>query len=438
MKLPIPFLLYTVTAGLFGAAGWIVYKSVPLVSKAAREASTAKGIKEATDRVATGKGQGAVVADWSYSDRTATWWAQFRNINFTGKLPPPPKDPIAIEKPKVTEVKVEARPLEQIIELVSLVYDPKDQGKGELSHVIVRYKPEANVQAPEWYLRETSIASGSGAAAMLRDVAPPQRPLGNPNGPQGRGNQGGQGNAGAGNRGARAQTPVPTSMVGRELIQKVWIQGDGDPRRDPKLWPPFDDIKLVRVDSSAQVAYFVRTPPPPKDGEAAQEPKEEELLKTSMNLSQDLLRELHRLNGQPAAGGSGQAVAAPVASSNTWQEVDDTTLINNVRHIGRRDEERIRDNPDQFFEKVNFDTYVSKVGSMRGLQVRNIDAKVASQLGVSQGDVLLEVNNRPVQTQAQAMQFGKTEYKKGVRTFVTKWLSSGGQIVERTYQAPDR
>ena len=226
-------------------------------------------------------------------------------------------------------------------------------------------------------------------------------------------------------------------MVGRELIQKVWIQGDGDPRRDPKLWPPFDDIKLVRVDSSAQVAYFVRTPPPPKDGEAAQEPKEEELLKTSMNLSQDLLRELHRLNGQPAAGGSGQAVAAPVASSNTWQEVDDTTLINNVRHIGRRDEERIRENPDQFFEKVNFDTYVSKVGSTRGLQVRNIDAKVASQLGVSQGDVLLEVNNRPVQTQAQAMQFGKTEYKKGVRTFVTKWLS-GGQIVERTYQAPDR
>jgi hypothetical protein len=32
------------------------------------------------------------------------------------------------------------------------------------------------------------------------------------------------------------------------------------------------------------------------------------------------------------------------------------------------------------------------------------------------------------------MRFGEGEYQKGVRTFVTKWLS-GGQVVERTYQA---
>lgn len=431
MKLPIPFLLYTTTVGLFGVIGWIGYKGYPLVSKAAREASTAKGISEATDRVAVGKGQGTVAVDWSYSDKTASWWAQFRNINFTGKLPPPPKDPTVVDQPTIVSPKVEIRPLEQIIELVSLVYDPQDQGKGELSHVIVRYRPEANVEPPEWYLRENSTASGSAPAAQVRgDLAPPPKAPG--------GNQNFQGRAGQANRGgARAQTPVPTSMVGREFIQKIWIKGDGDPRRDPKLWPPFDDIKLVGVDSTAQFAIFQRTPQPPKAGEPAQEPKEEQLMKTSMNLSQDILRELHRINGEPVGSGSGQGAVAPVATSNTWQEVADTTLINNVRHIGRNDEKRIRENPDEFFDRVNFEIYVSKVGSTRGLQVRNIDTKVATQLGVSQGDVLIEINSRPVQTQAQAMQFGKTEYKKGVRTFVTKWLS-GGQIVERTYQAPDR
>jgi hypothetical protein len=433
MKLPIPFLLYTASAGLVGVSGWTVYKIWPLMAKEAREASTAKGIKEATDRVMTGKGQGAVTADWSYSSRTAEWWAQFRNVNFIGKLPPPPKNPDE-PPPVVVETKaVDVRPLEQIIELVSLVYDPQDQGKGELSHVIVRYRPEANVEPPEWYIRETSTAPASGPAAMARGdvIPPPQRPGGNAGGPVG-------GRSSQANRGGtRPSSPVPTSMVGREVLQKIWIQGDGDVRRDPKLWAPFTDIKLVRVDPDAQSAYFVRIPPPPKDGEVAKEPEEEKLFKTSMNLSQDLKRELHRINGAPVETGNGEHAVASVASSNTWQEVEDTTLINNVRHIGRKDEQRIRANPDEFFEKVNVDTYVSKVGSTRGLQVRNIDTKVATQFGVTQGDVLIEINNRPVQTQAQAMQFGKTEYKKGVRTFVTKWLS-GGQIVERTYQAPDK
>jgi hypothetical protein len=436
MKLPIPFLLYTAALGLAGFTGWTVYKMLPLLDEDTRKAATGKGMKDATDRISIGRGQLAISADWQYGPRTSEWWAEFKAVNFLGKLPPPPPPPPGASAGNTTTVAArDVRPLEQIIELVSLVYDSKDEGKGELSHVIVRYRTEANVQPPEWYVRETSVSTPVGGPAAPRDVAPPVRRGGNPGGPQGRQNTPNQ----PAPAGKGPASTMPTSQVGREVLQKVWIQGDGDPRRDAKLWPPFSDIQLVRVDPSAQIAYFTRTEPSTNPGQPVQTSKEEPLHKTSMGLSQDILQELHRLRGtQPTAAGSvGPTAVAPTAGTNTWQDVEENTLINNVRHIGRQQEQRLRENPDELWEKIHVDTYVSKQGKTRGLLVRSVDAKVASQFGVEQGDVLLEVNGRAVQTQAQALQFGKGEYKKGVRTFVTKWLSAG-QVVERTYQAPDK
>ncbi|MBM4061586.1 MAG: hypothetical protein FJ265_10900 [Planctomycetes bacterium] len=433
MKLPIPLLLYTVSLGLAGGAGWTVYRMVPLLRQQTRQAATTQGMNEATARISVGRSREGVLADWNYGPRAQPWWAEFKAVNFIGKPPPPPpKGPEEGGATQAKEAPRDVRPLEQIMELVSLVYDSKDLGKGEFSHVIVRYKPEANVQPPEWYLRETAAAGPGAPVARPGDVAPPLR---FPRGGAGRGaerdNQGGRGTR------AATPTPMPTSLVGREILQKIWIQGDGDPRRDPRLWPPFSDIRLVRVDPSAQSAYFVRTPPPPAPGQPVEQPEEEQLLKVAMGLDQALQRELHRLGGV-APGAAGQpAGAEPSAPAGTWLEVDETTLAGNVRHIGRKLETRIRENPDELWEKVHVDTYVSKQSNRRGLQVRNIEPQVAAQFGVSQGDVLLEVNGRVVQTQAQALQFGKGEYKKGVRTFVTKWLSNG-QVVERIYQAPDK
>lgn len=434
MKLPIPFLLYTTALGLVGFTGWTVYKMLPLLAEETRKAATGKGMNDAKDRMSLGRGQLPVSADWVYGGRAELWWPEFKAVNFLGKLPPPPPPPPGTNGTTGPAVVArDVRPLEQIIELVSLVYDSKDEGKGDLSHVIVRYRTEANVQPPEWYIRETTVAGPANApAASPRDVAPPAR--GNQRGPQGRANLASQ--PPAGNRPA---STMPTSQVGREVLQKVWIQSDGDPRRDAKLWPPFTDIQLVRVDPSAQIAYFQRTPQPANPGEPAPTASEEPLHKTSMGLSQDILQELHRLHGtqSSATAASNAAQVAAQAAANTWQEVEETTLINNVRHIGRQQEQRIRENPDELWEKIHVDTYVSKQGKTRGLLVRSVDSKIASQFGVAQGDVLLEVNGRAVQTQAQALQFGKGEYKKGVRTFVTKWLSAG-QVVERTYQAPDK
>jgi hypothetical protein len=291
--------------------------------------------------------------------------------------------------------------------------------------VIVRYKAEANVQPPEWYMRE-NMPPTNGAPVGSRDVVAspgrqPTRPAQRP----------------PTQAPPRPVTPMPTSMVGREILQKLWVDDGGDPRRSNRLWPGFEDIQLVRVAADAQSAFFVRDVPAPKPGETAVEPKEEELLKTSMNLSQDVLRELRRLQGLEGEAPARDPNATAGAAKGTWVEVDETTQIDGVRHIGRKDAQRFEQDSDRLFEQLNFDTYVSKSSSLKGLIVRNVDPKLAQQFGVAAGEVLLELNGRPVQTQAQALQIGKADYQRGVRTFVTKWLANG-QVIDRTYQAPDR
>lgn len=423
MKLPIPLLLYTVSTGLVGVAGWQVYEMLPLLKKETRDEATGRGIREGTDKLGLGKGSGPETTNWIYTDSTRAWWAEFKDANFLGKLPPPPDVPKPVG-PEETKKPIDVRPLEQIFELVSLVYDSMDQGKGEISHVIVRYKPEANVQPPEWYVRETTAVTTP--SAMPRDGVPAPRPGGNPNGPQGKPNP------------ARAMTQMPTSMIGRDVLQRVWVQGDGNPRRDPKLWPPFDDIKLVRVADDAQSAFFIRTPPPQKVGEPAVEVKEEQLFKSAANLDQDVKRELSRINGRDGAPATGQQTAPVAPSANTWLDNEETTRVGKVTNIGRKDEKLFREGADDLMSNINVDPYVGSRSGTKGLRVLNVDPQIAARFGVAAGEVLLSVNNRAVTTKAQAVQFGKGEYQKGVRTFVTKWLANG-QEVERIYQAsPDR
>lgn len=427
MKLPIPFLLYVASLGLAGFTGWQVYELLPLQKRESKDAAIKQGQKTAIDRLSTGRGAGPISADWRYTANNREWWKEFKNANFLGKLPPPPEPKPGEGGDEPPPPPPPVIPLEEIFELAALVYDGQDKGQGELSHVVIRYKRESGVQPPEWYVRQNQGAAAGGGFGGPRDTAPPPRPGGNPN-------------FRGGSRNQRPPTPTPNPMPTQSsttdvLLQKVWVKGDGDPRRDPHLWPPFDHIRLVRVDPSAQSAYFVREAPPPREGEPEPEaPKEEQLFKTSANLSQDVLRELSELYGQeisqgPASQGSGRR-------GNEWIETEETQLVGNVRHIGRKDE-RAFQNEDDFFEKVYFDTYTSKYSSRRGLKVTNVEPALAAKYGVSQGDVLLSVNNRKVKSKAQAVQFGKREYKKGVRTFVTTWLS-GGQEVERVYQLPDK
>lgn len=438
MKLPIPLLLYCVSAGLFGVAGWTVYEMLPLWKEEVRTKATQDGQTEGKNLVDKGRARGARTANWVYSRETEPWWAGLKKTNWTGKLPPPPPktpDQIAAEAPP--PVVVDERPLEQVIELVSLVYDGQFGGKGGNSHVIVRYKPEANVQPPEWWVKEnvaSATAQPARPAQSPKDVAP------------NRGGRGG-GRGGANQPAAAAPTsPMPTSggLAGREVLQKIWVEDNGDPRRAAQLWPVKSNdgrelgaIRLVRVAPDAQSAFFARTMPAARAGDPAPAPKEEELIKTVADLSQDILRELRVLQGRSkepvAAKASNQTQAA---AQPDWVDVEETLRDGNRFNIGRKDEQRFRENSDAFLEQVTVDTYVSRSGA-RGLIVKAADQQIAGSLGVAPGDVLIEVNGQKVESKMQTVAMVKDDYKRGVRNFVTKWMSNG-QVVERTYTAPNR
>lgn len=439
MKLPTPILLHLASVGLLAFSGWAVFEMVPLYRAKTQNAAQEGGMVWAKEGLARGRGQGPTSESWSYGGPMASWWAGFRLVNLIGKLPPPPPPPPGqSQTEKETEKPVaQLRPLEEVIELVSLVYDGKEEGKGGATHVIVRFKPDANVEPPDWWVREHT----SPAPARPMDSVPPKAQAGQkPGAPSAAVPTGGRPPAGA----PRQLGGMPVAGIGAEKVQKVWAtEDDKDPRRTSTLWPIKSSdgrevglVKLVRVASDAQSAFFVREIP----GQAAAEgQREEELIKTTMNIPQDVLAEVRMLQGKsspvalPSGGDTG-----PRGAGSTWIDQMETTRSGSVVNIGREDETRLRERSDEVFAQLDVDTYVSKSGNLKGVYVRSAEPQLAARFGVAAGDVLLEVNGRKVESKAQAIQTGKSDYNRGVRTFVTKWLTSTGQMVERTYQAPDR
>jgi hypothetical protein len=245
MRLPLPFLLYVVAVGLFGWAGWTCYETLPMWQKSYRDDASQSGIKTSYKLLAQGQVNVPVVADWRYDN--GAWWQGFKRVNLVGKLPEKPKSPAEIEAEQPQAPPVDMRPLDEIIELVSLVYDGKEGGKGGDSHVIVRYRPEANVEPPEWWVRENS-PPGSSAAGY----SPPDR-IGAGAARNGRGFPTGSSKP----KTTPTTTAMPRSTTGREILQKLWLD-QTDARHGANLWPPFAHIRVVRVASDAQAAYFVR------------------------------------------------------------------------------------------------------------------------------------------------------------------------------------
>jgi hypothetical protein len=432
MRLPLPFLLYVTALGLFGWAGWTVYNSLPLWDVKTREQASRDGRDKAIELLAKGKGSGQQSSDINFN--APAWWEQLKQVNLIGKLPP--KQPTAAEiaaKQEAEKPKVDMTPLEDIFELVSLVYDGKDGGKGGDTHVIIRYKPTANVEPPEWWIKENTPPSGAQPTGGPRDLAAAPSTARTSRGGINRNTRGNRGNRGN-PRGAQPTTmPTTSTLTGREILQKIWVDDGGNPRRAAQLWDNYGHIKLVRVAPDAQSAFFVRAQPK-GEGEAGEEPKEEELLKTTADIPQEVLLALRKLQGREGERTARSDSAA--SASNPWREVEETTRFGNQFHIGRKDEKRFRDSGD-FFNNVYVDTYVSKTSNLRGVSVRSVEPKLAQSYGIQTGDVLLEVNNRKISSKAQATNMVKKDYQRGVRTFSTKWLSNG-QVVERVYQAPDK
>jgi hypothetical protein len=225
-------------------------------------------------------------------------------------------------------------------------------------------------------------------------------------------------------------------MAGRDIMQKICVVDDGDPRHGNRLWPTFDNIKLVGVSSDAQVAWFVRDLPPPKDGSRAPELKEEPLLKTSMHLSAELREELRRLQGRDAPVREQQRQHGAVPEPG--QCVD-----RRARDQGRqrRDPHQQEGRRNAFATRTSFSARSTSTSipatSVKGLIVRSVDPELGKTMGIEAGEVLIEINGHAVRSRSEALERGKDDYQRGVRTFTSKWLSNGA-VIERTWQAPDR
>ncbi|MEC7583248.1 MAG: hypothetical protein VYE77_02940 [Planctomycetota bacterium] len=431
MKLPVNFLLYVLTLGLCAFAGWTVYEAWLLERQ--DNVQHELGQAEAIDRLALGREGTAKVEAVRYN--ATTWLEQWMGPNVLGKDPPKPVDPVADSEPEPVPV-VDQTPLEDIIELLVLFHDGAKRGEGGESHVVVAYRDTANVQPPRWYELENQPPTTMGTISRRRDtVSNTGRRARNGNNGRGRGRPG---NPGASQLGKAPRGPsVPmASTAGREVVQTLWAAGDGSKKFEATLWPPYDYIKLVRVAADGRSAFFVRVPPPPPDGESAPEVVEEELFKTTLDISQEVLKQIANVNGRDPNRMRGPGTGEQAVSSK-WRDVQETTEIEGVFHIGSNDRESFAKNENDFLSQINVSSYQSPLGTrLRGLRVMDISPEIRGRFGVQRGDVILSVNGKPVSTKAQAISVGKRLHQRGVRRFTVRLLSNG-QEIERVYQAPD-
>jgi hypothetical protein len=427
MRLPVNILLYVFAAALLAFAGYTFVKSLEDVDKAKRQKLADDAKAKAQDLLSRGKGEGPSTAGWNY--QTELWRNRFLAPNLVGKdLRKAEESQAAAAAEAAKPAVVEVRPLSDLIELVSLMCDTATDGKGGQSHVIVRYKDAASVQAPSWYLLENQVPAAGN--------------------PSGAGPSDGVGRAGGRPGGARpggarpgAATPPPASSAGQEFVQRVWVTGDGTPRNEATLWPPFQDVRLVRVATDARSAYFVRgnvgKPVEGQDPATVSAPVEEELFKTSFDISDDLMKFLvdQMRSGDKKVTESRAAAANP---NSGWRDVEETTLVGNKVIVSRKDQQMMQQAPETFLDRVNVDAYVSRTGSgLRGLRVLNVAPEISTRYGIQSNDLILSVNGEPVSTKADAIAVGKRQYGRGVRTFIVRMISDGREI-ERVIEAPDR
>lgn len=420
MRFPVNFVLYLGSAGLLGLAGYLFYHATSKLGAPPAQSFYERGSSQAAELIKRGKGAGASSATWSYMNQE--WWAKFKDANFTGKLPPPPPDATAdLKKPEAPAVV--QTPLENIIELITLVCDGHSGGTAGSTQIVVRYKPEAQVEPPPEELRRRELLrnGGAGTPSGPSDVALPP--------PQG-------GRDGGNRRGGRQgpATPMPSSTQStNEWIQTV--------KPGEALWGQYGNIKLARVSGDCDFAVFTRELPAAAgagDGQEAPKPVEEKLYKLGVGISNAVMEAIRMLGGHPATQVASQPATAAASSGVSWIDTDETIRKDNVFHIGRNDAAKFQDSED-LLAGVGLDDYVSRYGgSTRGVRIVNVDSQLASKYGVAAGEVIVAINDVPVRTRSEAINTGKKQYNLGTRTFVIKFLNTAGQFVERTYQAPDK
>ena len=384
-RLPINLLLYVAILALLGGSGWHFYQAavVERKSQEARQLDRDRNLETFQRLIARGaEGAGEIAVGPNYAERPELWNA-LRDANFTGKEPPPPpeaEDPGAADAEPVA---VPQTPLEDIFVLAAVV-----EG-ADASRIVIRYKPEANIEPPP---EAIPPAWSSGM-----DVAAAQ--------PQGR----------------PAMPTFPNDPLG--VVHHLALE--------ETLWPPYAHVRLVRV--AGETAVFVREDPKvPKE-----EWQEETIYPEVLSLPQSVLKRLAETGISVAPNEiAAQPESAPPQSSG-WQPVEHTSEIDGRIHIGTRDREVFRRDPNRIFNQdIGTESWRSANGQLRGVRITKL-APGYDSYGLEEGSIIIALNGQPVTSKEQAYKLGKAEYRRGVRSFVIEFLTPLGGRTSRTYVAPD-
>ena len=329
----------------------------------------------------------------SYSEKWLDWGKLIQTSNWTGKLPPPPPVESTATEAVVEKPLEVLDPLGDILQITSIV-----GGGGDGStHILVRYKRD--VTPPP---AESTTAGGSGATGF---------------------NAGGF-NAGGFNAGGGG--------VSNALGQPYHILVPGS-----SLWKPFNSIifKGITVASGEVVAVFSRPKPGGADGETIDQTLGTDEFGLGDTISDSTKAVLGATSAISSASSSG-------VKERTWQSPGDRTQrVGDVWMISERDNGAFESDYDRILtEDFVTSDYSSrrkdpKSGkSLQGVSFDRVSDSV-SRFGVRSGDVLIKVNGEGVTSKANAMNVGRRQYDRGVRTFELTFISNGVEVV-RTYTAP--
>lgn len=400
MKLPINQILYLTIVGLFGLSGWQFYETLDKQRSDDVNARQARANKTTSERFQAGRDSKQVAKGPEYGKPAV--WTPFKHANLIGKEPPPPEVEVDTgpKEPPPSVAKVET-PLEDICEIVMLVYD------GERSRAVIRYLPDAEIEVPEEILEIQRAKEGFGAGGAPPPTSTFNRPRNNRAAPK------------------PAAMPVAAPMEG--YIHQLKL--------DDKLWAPFSHIRLGRIDDYAEFAAFVRT----VDGE---EREAEKLFRDELELGQELQAKFDALrrreggseaSGDPADPGDERSPIMP--GENPWRGGPSGQRVGDQFHIGENDWREFQSDPNRIHTR-EIGTRSYSGGSIKGVQITKVSPRF-QQMGLNNGDVIIAVNGQSVTSKAQAIDVGKKLYKRGQRTFEVTLLSQGREVT-RTVVAPDK
>lgn len=326
----------------------------------------------------------------SYSSGWIDWWKTVQTANWTGKLPPPP--PVTVDPTTEVEEKVEEvlEPLGDLMEVTAIMAGNGD----DATRIVIRYKRDVTPPASAPALGSGTSTNGTGA--MPSDFT---------------------------NSAVSDATGQPFHTL---------IPGD-------RLWKPLNSIQFKGVDlfKVPLTAIFTRPKANGKDGETV----DQELALAQLGLGDAIDDET---KSELGASSSVSSSKSDGIKERKWQSPGErTTRVGDVWMISERDSGAFETDYDRILtEDFVTNDYISrKADKKTGERIRGVSFTRVSdsvrRFGVQSGDVLIAVNGQSVTSKANAMNVGRKQYDRGVRTFELEFLS-GGRKVTRTYTAPQK